>query len=93
MRKRIIISLFCVTVVTSIVAQTEQTNSSIAQNLEDFEFALHELESNYAGFETKITEANRQQYDSIVATLRNQIETQNRPGYDAVLYLYSWFDV
>lgn len=92
MRKRIIISLFCVTVVTSIVAQTEQTNNSIAQNLEDFEFALHELESSYAGFETKITEANRQQYDSIVATLRNQIETQNRPGYDAVLYLYSWFD-
>lgn len=42
MRKRIIISLFCVTVVTSIVAQTEQTNNSIAQNLEDFEFALHE---------------------------------------------------
>lgn len=92
MRKRIIISLFCVTVVTAIIAQTEQPDSSIAQSLEDFEFALHELELSYAGFETQVTDANRQQYDSIVATLRNQIETQNRPGYDAVLYIYSWFD-
>lgn len=76
MRKRILTSLFCLIVVTAIIAQTEQPDNSVAQNLEDFEFALHELESNYAGFETQITEANRQQYDSIVATLRNQIETQ-----------------
>lgn len=92
MRKRIIISLFCIIGISSITAQTEQPDSSIAQSLEDFEFALHELELSYAGFETQVTDANRQQYDSIVATLRNQIETQNRPGYDAVLYLYSWFD-
>ena len=92
MRKRIIISFFCVIVSAATIAQNEHPDNSIAQSLEDFEFALHELESSYAGFETQITEANRQQYDSIVATMRNQIETQNRPGYDAVLYLYSWFD-
>ncbi len=94
MKKYIHILSFLLTIVVSTGLLWSQPKSplTVNQNIEDFEFALHELESSYAGFETKITEANRQQYDSIVATLRNQIETQKRPGYDAVLYLYSWFD-
>lgn len=75
------------------MAQTETPDSLTPQNhLDDFNFALYELETSYAGFETCVTDANRQQYDSIVSSLRVQIETQNRPGYDAALYLYSWFD-
>ncbi len=75
------------------MAQTETPYSLTPQNhLDDFNFALYELETSYAGFETCVTDANRQQYDSIVSSLRVHIETQNRPGYDAAIYLYSWFD-
>lgn len=90
-----IIFLFCTTFTMAVaaMAQTETPDSITRQHhIDDFNFALHELETSYAGFETCVTDANRQQYDSIVSSLRVQIETQNRPGYDAALYLYSWFD-
>lgn len=64
---------------------------TVKQNLEDFDFALQELESSYSGFDVYVNESTRQEYDSLVSNLRYQIELQNRPGYDAALYLYSWF--
>lgn len=75
----------------NISAQTIQ-EFSIEQNLEDFDFAIRELETSYSGFDVYVNQSTQQEYDSIVANLRNQIETQNRPGYDAALYLYSWFN-
>lgn len=65
---------------------------SVDQNIEDFNFALKELETSYAGFDTYVNDATRQEYDSIVSSLRYEIEQTGRPGYDAALYLYSWFD-
>lgn len=65
---------------------------SVSQNLEDFEFALKELENSYAGFDTYVNDATREEFDSIVSALRLQINIENRAGYDAALFLYSWFD-
>lgn len=76
------------------VTGTNPHNSllSVDQNIEDFNFALKELETSYAGFDTYVNDATRQEYDSIVSSLRHEIELTGRPGYDAALYLYSWFD-
>lgn len=62
------------------------------QNLEDFEYALNQLENSYSGFDIYVNDFNRMEYDSIVSSLRNDIITKNRPGWDASNELYSWFD-
>ena len=81
-------------VISSSGSLYSQTNPrfTVSQNLEDFEFALQELESSYAGCDTDVNDATREEYDSIVSVLRLQIESGKRAGYDAALFLYSWFD-
>ncbi|MDE7385671.1 MAG: S41 family peptidase [Muribaculaceae bacterium] len=68
-------------------------NNSLSQteNLEDFEFAINELESSYAGFDDFVNDSTRQGYNQLVQKLRTQIE-KGTPGWEAVLQLYSWFD-
>ena len=65
---------------------------TVDQNIEDFNFAVKELETSYAGVDTYVNDVTRQEYDSIISTLRHGIEIKGRPGYDAALFLYSWFD-
>lgn len=65
---------------------------TVDQNIEDFNFAVKELETSYAGFDTYVNDVTRQEYDTIISTLRHGIEIKGRPGYDAALFLYSWFD-
>ncbi len=91
MRRLVFYITFILGISQDLFAQTIP-QFTVKQNLEDFNYALHELETSYAGFETYVNETSRQPYDSIVAHLRTQIETENRPGYDAALLLYSWFD-
>ncbi len=97
--KNLIAYLSFFLVVVEAVAQVNVTGTnphnsllSVDQNIEDFNFALKELETSYAGFDTYVNDSTRQEYDSIVSTLRQQIETNERSGYDAALFLYSWFD-
>ena len=85
------VSLFMVISAICLYAQPV-SRLTVAQNVEDFDFALKELETSYAGFDTYVNDSTRQEYDSIVSTLRQQIETNKRSGYDAALFLYSWFD-
>lgn len=68
-------------------------NNSLSQteNLDDFEFAVTELESSYAGFDYFINDSTLQEYNQLVHKLRSQIE-KGTPGWEAVLQLYSWFD-
>ncbi len=91
MRRIVLYTIFIVGISLNLFAQTIP-QFTVRQNLEDFNYALDELEKSYAGFETYVNETTRQQYDSIVARLRKQIETENRLGYDAALFLYSCFD-
>lgn len=39
--------------------------TAIKNNVECYEFGIHELEQNYAGFEYKVTDANRAEYEQI----------------------------
>lgn len=97
--KNLIAYLSFFLVVVEAVAQVNVTGTnphnsllSVDQNIEDFNFALKELETSYAGFDTYVNDSTRQEYDSIVSTLRQQIGTNERSGSDAALFLYSWFD-
>lgn len=94
MKKYIHILSFLLTIVVSTGLLWAQPKSplTVDQNIEDFNFALKELETSYAGFDTYVNDATRQEYDSIVSSLRYEVELTGRPGYDAALYLYSWFD-
>lgn len=89
---RILSFLLTIVVPTGLLWSQPKSSLTVDQNIEDFVFALNELETSYAGFDTYVNDSTRQEYDSIVSTLRQQIETNERSGYDAVLFLYSWFD-
>lgn len=89
---RFIISIILLIVAPLKIYAQENFELTVNQNLEDFDYAVQELEMSYSGFDVYVNQSTKQEYDSIVASLRNQIEAKNRPGYDAALYLYSWFD-
>lgn len=81
------------TVLSSTILWAQSTSMlTVKQNTEDFNYALKELEDSYAGFDTSVNDTTRQEYDSIVSSLKLEIETKGRSGYDAALFLYSWFD-
>lgn len=42
-------------------------------NLEDYDFAINEIENNYAGFPFKVTDANRAEYEQIKKEYRDSI--------------------
>lgn len=58
-----------------------------AQNLQDFEFALGELESSYAGFDIYVNDSTKSAYDNLVQSLRSKL-SQGTPGWEAALELY-----
>lgn len=89
---RILSFLLMSVVSTGLLWSQSKSSLTVDQNIEDFNFALKELETSYAGFDTYVNDSTRQEYDSIVSSLRHEIELKVRPGYDAALFLYSWFD-
>ena len=97
--KKVIAYLLNLLIAVGSVTQAKETGINpyntlltVDQNIEDFNFALKELETSYAGFDTYVNDSTRQEYDSIVSSLKHEIELKVRPGYDAALFLYSWFD-
>ncbi|MDE6533489.1 MAG: S41 family peptidase [Muribaculaceae bacterium] len=89
---RILSFLLMSVVSTGLLWSQPKSSLTVDQNVEDFDFALTELETSYAGFVTYVNDSTRQEYDSIVSSLKHEIELKIRPGYDAALFLYSWFD-
>ena len=57
---------------------------TIAQHLEDFDFAVNEVEVSYAGFPTYVNDTTRADYDNMVKHLRDEIEQGKIEGWDAV---------
>ena len=92
MNLRVLSFLVTTVVSTGLLWSQHKSSLTVDQNVEDFVFALKELETGYAGFDTYVNDSTRQDYDSMVSTLRQQIEANERSGYDAALFLYSWFD-
>ncbi len=91
MKKHFITLSLCALSTLSVKGQSNP-NFSPKQNLEDFEYALKQLEQSYSGFDIYVNDITKFEYDSLVYSLRNEIITCNRPGWDASNQLYSWFD-
>ena len=64
---------------------------TIAQNLEDFDFAVNEVEVSYAGFPTYVNDTTKADYDNMVKHLRDEIEQGKIEGWDAVARYFGWF--
>ena len=58
---------------------------------EDFDFAVNDLVTNYSGFQFKVNEENREEYEALKEKLRNQIMNGTVPEYDAVAMLFGFF--
>ena len=56
----------------------------------DFEFAVRQIEENYAGYPSQVTDANRADYRSLRERLRGEVR-RGRPGYEAAGELFGWF--
>lgn len=57
----------------------------------DFVFAVRQVEENYAGYPTTVTDANRNEYENLKARLMREIRNDGRHGYDAAGELFGWF--
>lgn len=64
-----------------------------AQNADslDFEFAVRQLEANYAGYPSRVNDANRDAYEALKRRLRREVLCDARPGYEAAGELFGWF--
>lgn len=60
-------------------------------HLTDFDFALRQVEANYAGFPSKMEAGNRAEYQLLKARLAEEVAAHGRAGYDAAGELFGWF--
>ena len=60
-------------------------------HLTDFDFALRQVEANYAGFPSKMEAGNRAEYQLLKTRLAEEVAAQGRAGYDAASELFAWF--
>lgn len=67
-------------------------NTVREKSLADFDFAVNEVETNYAGFSSTVTELNRQEYTRLKDSLRIQVADRQREAHDAIGELYAWFN-
>lgn len=63
-------ALVFVAVATSAKPMTEDAQAVI--NLRDFDFVVDKITANYAGYDTKVTDANRDEFAALTARLRTQ---------------------
>lgn len=68
-----------------------QEKISSNADLAEFDFGVRELETNYAGFPTFVTEQTRDQYEALKARCRQQVDKQERKSWEALGELYAWF--
>ncbi len=69
-----------------------QENNASRTDAADFDFGIAELETNYAGFPSKVTEANRETYEALKARCRKEVAEEGRKPWEALGELYAWFD-
>ena len=60
-------------------------------HLTDFDFALRQVEANYAGFPSKMEAGNRAEYQLLKTRLAEEVAAHGRAGYDAAGELFGWF--
>ena len=69
----------------------EPPELTIAQHLEDFDYAVKYIEDNYSGFSFGVVDNTRTDYETTKARLRGEVERGERPGWDAVSAYTGWF--
>ena len=81
----LLLSLLCLPAMAQVTFTTEQY-------LADFDFAVKELETNYAGYPA-IAEDPKQKnaFEQLKSSLRRQVAEDGRDGLDAIGELYAWF--
>ena len=73
------------------MAQQEPPVLTVAQHLEDYDYAVKYIEDNYSGFSFWVVDSTRADYEATKARLRDQVERGERPGWDAVSAYTGWF--
>jgi len=63
----------------------------LANGLEDYDFAIHELENNYAGFSFKVNDQNRNEWNRVKRELRDSVATGGYRVPEILSDLCCWF--
>lgn len=84
--KRIVFLLSTILFALSSYAQTADCDSI------DFFSVVDQVERNYSGFPTKVTQSNIAQYNAMKNELWDQVKNGKREGYNAVGEYLSWFN-
>ena len=92
--KRFLNSILCLSVAMLAWAQLPdlKLELSIAQNVEDYDFAVKYIEDNYSGFSYWVVDSTKADYEATKARLRGEVERGERPGWDAVSAYFGWFN-
>jgi hypothetical protein len=72
-------------------AETPALPDHATQNLADFDFMVEKITTNYAGYDTKVTDANRAALADLTARLRAKVGTATDQELSAVLTEWSGF--
>ena len=60
-----------------------QDSLSVKQHLEDFDYAVSQVEENYSGYPTKVNNTNIRDYKALKKRLRKEIKQGKRTGTEA----------
>ena len=60
-----------------------QDSLSVKQHLEDFDFAVSQVEENYSGYPTKVNKTNMRDYKALKNRLRKEIKQGKKTGTEA----------
>lgn len=83
--------VFFLSLFLGFVATAQVPELTIAQHLEDYDFAVKYIEDNYSGFSFWVVDSTRADYQATKARLRGEVERGERPGWDAVSAYTGWF--
>ena len=83
---------FILSLCFSLMSMAQTTGLTPAQHLEDYDFIVKYVEDNYAGFQTKVVDGSRADYEALKTRLRAQVSSGQREGWHAVAEYTAWFN-
>ncbi len=75
-----------------LLAFAQEPKLTVEQHLEDYDFAVKYIEDNYSGFSFWVVDSTRADYEATKASLRSEVERDERPGWDAIAAYTGWFN-
>ena len=74
------------------LAALAQSELTVEQNLEDYDFVVQYIEDNYAGFPDKVTSSTCADYGAMKTSLRDQVTKGEASCWDALARYTAWFN-